>query len=167
MFGPGSNQVPCLIPCAIDQDPYFRLTRDVAGPLKYAKPALIHARFLDALQGPGSKMSASVESTSILVGDSPKKILSKVNQYAFSGGRETLEEHRAKGGNPDVDVPYQYLKFFLEVSQQQASTHPNWVDDFKSDDELEQIRQDYKAGKLLTSEIKKMYVLPCYRRRSF
>lgn len=26
-----------------------------------------------------------------------------------------MEEHREKGGNPDVDVPYQYLKFFLEV----------------------------------------------------
>lgn len=27
-----------------------------------------------------------------------------------------LEEHRAKGGNPDVDVSYQYLRFFLKVS---------------------------------------------------
>jgi tryptophanyl-tRNA synthetase len=116
VFGPDSDQIPCLIPCAIDQDPYFRLTRDVANQLKYAKPALIHARFLDALQGPGSKMSASVEASSILVRDSPKTILKKINSYAFSGGRETLEEHRAKGGNPDVDVPYQYLKFFLEVS---------------------------------------------------
>lgn len=116
MFGPDSNQIPCLIPCAIDQDPYFRLTRDVASQLKYAKPALLHARFLDALQGPGSKMSASVESSSILVGDDPKKILSKVNQHAFSGGQATVEEHRAKGGNPDVDVSFQYLRFFLEVS---------------------------------------------------
>ncbi|RFU25949.1 hypothetical protein B7463_g10381, partial [Scytalidium lignicola] len=138
MFGPDSNEIPCLIPCAIDQDPYFRLTRDVASQLKYAKPSLIHARFLDALQGPGSKMSASIESSSILVRDNPKTILNKINKYAFSGGRETLEEHREKGGNPDIDVPYQYLKFFLE-----------------SDEELEQIRQDYKSGKLLTGEIKK------------
>lgn len=117
VFGPESSQVPCLIPCAIDQDPYFRLTRDVASQLKYAKPALIHARFLDALQGPGSKMSASVEASAILVLDSPKTILKKINQFAFSGGRETVEEHRAKGGNPEVDVSYQYLKFFLDVSQ--------------------------------------------------
>jgi tryptophanyl-tRNA synthetase len=115
MFGPDANHIPCIIPCAIDQDPYFRLTRDVASQLKYAKPALIHARFLDALQGPGSKMSASVDSSSILVTDSAKKISSKINRFAFSGGQETVEEHRAKGGNPDVDVPYQYLKFFLEV----------------------------------------------------
>jgi tryptophanyl-tRNA synthetase len=87
----------------------------VASQLGYAKPALIHARFLDALQGPGSKMSASIESSSILVRDSPKQISTKIKQYAFSGGQETLEEHRAKGGDPDVDVSYQYLRFFLEV----------------------------------------------------
>jgi tryptophanyl-tRNA synthetase len=116
VFGPDSNQIPCLIPCAIDQDPYFRLCRDVASQLKYAKPALIHARFLDALQGPGSKMSASVESSSILVRDNPKQILTKINKYAFSGGRESVEEHRVKGGDPNIDVSYQYLRFFLSVS---------------------------------------------------
>jgi tryptophanyl-tRNA synthetase len=93
----------------------FAVTRDVAAQLKYSKPALIHARFLDALQGPGSKMSASVDSSAIKLSDTPKQILKKVQTHAFSGGRETLEEHREKGGNPDIDVPYQYLKFFLEV----------------------------------------------------
>ena len=96
--------------------PVFSL-RDVASQLRYAKPALIHARFLDALQGPGSKIPASVEPTSILVRDNPKQILTKINKYAFSGGQETVEEHRKKGGNPNVDIPYQYLKFFLSVSQ--------------------------------------------------
>ncbi|KAG4300545.1 hypothetical protein PCK1_003196, partial [Pneumocystis canis] len=33
--------IPCLIPCAIDQDPYFRLTRDVASRIKRAKPCLL------------------------------------------------------------------------------------------------------------------------------
>jgi tryptophanyl-tRNA synthetase len=99
----------------VDQDPYFRLTRDVAGQLGYAKPSLIHARFLDALQGPGSKMSASDESSSILVRDTPEQISSKIRRYAFSGGGATLEEHRENGGDPEVDVCYQYLRFFMEV----------------------------------------------------
>ena len=30
------------------------------------------------------------------------------------GGQETMEEHRRLGGNPDVDVAYQYLGFFLD-----------------------------------------------------
>lgn len=62
------------IPCAIDQDPYFRMTRDVAQRLHIAKPSLIHARFLDALQGPGSKMSASVDSSAIFMKDTPNQI---------------------------------------------------------------------------------------------
>lgn len=109
-----SAKIPCLIPCAIDQDPYFRLTRDAAVSLKYAKPSLVHMRFLDALQGPGSKMSASDDTSAIFMKDTAKEIKTKVNKYAFSGGRETVEEHREKGGNPDVDVAYQYLQFFLE-----------------------------------------------------
>ncbi|TQS32276.1 hypothetical protein Golomagni_07414, partial [Golovinomyces magnicellulatus] len=132
-----TNAIPCLIPCAIDQDPYFRLTRDCAVSMKCAKPALIHMRFLDALQGPGSKMSASDETSAIFMSDTAKQIKTKVNKYAFSGGRETLEEHREKGGNPDIDVAYQYLSFFMD-------------DDAK----LKQIGDDYRSGKLLTGELK-------------
>lgn len=59
-------------------------------------------------------MSASVESSSVVLRDSP--ISKKIKQDAFSGGQETLEQHRALGGDPDVDVSYQYLRFFLDVS---------------------------------------------------
>ena len=48
----GENKsVPCLIPCAIDQDPYFRMTRDVAPRVGFPKPALLHSTFFPALQG--------------------------------------------------------------------------------------------------------------------
>lgn len=72
--------IPCLIPCAIDQDPYFRLTRDCAAGLHYAKPALIHMRFLDALQGPGSKMSASDATSAIFLTDTEKQVKTKINK---------------------------------------------------------------------------------------
>ncbi len=52
----GEN-VPALIPAAIDQDPYWRVTRDIAQKLGYYKPAQIHCRFLPGL-GAGGKMSA-------------------------------------------------------------------------------------------------------------
>ena len=48
----------------------------------------------------------------------------QVNKHAFSGGRDTIEEHRQFGGNCDVDVSFMYLTFFLE-----------------DDDRLEQIRK--------------------------
>ena len=46
----GVQDIRCLIPCAIDQDPYFRMTRDVAPRLKMHKPSLIMSRFFPALQ---------------------------------------------------------------------------------------------------------------------
>ena len=113
IFGEVTN-IPCLIPCAIDQDPYFRLTRDVAQKLKYPKPSLLHAKFFPALQGPQTKMSASDPNSSIYMTDTQNQIKNKINKHGFSGGQETEEEHRRLGGNPDVDVSYQYLSFFLE-----------------------------------------------------
>lgn len=119
IFGTKTD-IPCLIPCAIDQDPYFRLTREVAPRLKYKKPALIHAKFIPSLLGAQSKMSASVNSTSIFMTDTAKMIKDKINKYAFSGGQTTVEEHRELGGDPDVDVSYQYLTFFLEDDEELA-----------------------------------------------
>ncbi|XKL59076.1 hypothetical protein PGB90_000092 [Kerria lacca] len=133
------NKVPCLIPCAIDQDPYFRMTRDVAPKLNCCKPSLIHATFFPALQGAGSKMSASEVNSAIFLTDTPKQIKNKINKYAFSGGQTTVEEHRAKGGDCTVDVAYQYLTFFLE-----------------DDEKLETIRKAYSSGEMLTGELKKI-----------
>lgn len=117
IFGEVSN-IPCLIPCAIDQDPYFRLTRDVAQKLKYPKPMLIHSKFFPALQGPQTKMSASDVNSSIYMTDTASQIKNKINRHGFSGGQETEEEHRRLGGNPDVDVSYQYLSFFMEDDEE-------------------------------------------------
>jgi len=132
------KNISCLIPCAIDQDPYFRMTRDVAPKLHYLKPALIHSSFFPALQGAHSKMSASDVNSSIFLTDTPSQIKNKINKYAFSGGGATVEEHRKNGGNCDTDISFQYLKFFLE-----------------DDQKLEQIRKDYISGRLLTGDLKK------------
>lgn len=119
IFGERTD-VPCLIPCAIDQDPYFRQTRDVTSRLKLQKPSLIHAKFLPALQGAGTKMSASNVNSSVYMSDTPKQIKDKINKHAFSGGRETLEEHRKLGGIPEVDVAFQFLGFFVDSDDEMA-----------------------------------------------
>ncbi|MFH0962242.1 MAG: tryptophan--tRNA ligase [archaeon] len=133
------KEVPVLIPAAIDQDPYWRVARDVAPKLGYPKPAAIHCRFLPGLEQ-GGKMSSS-EGAAIYTTDSPKEIRAKIMKYAFSGGQPTVEEHRKLGGNPDIDVPYQYLTFFEE-----------------SDSRLKQIHDNYRSGKLLTGEMKQLLV---------
>lgn len=136
IFGKKKN-VPCLIPQAIDQDPYFRMTRDIAKRLKYEKPACIHAKFFPAITGLTGKMSASLANTTIYLSDDPKQIKNKIKKYAFSGGGETLEEHKLNGANLDVDISYQFLRFFLE-----------------DDEELARIGEEYKAGRMMTGEIK-------------
>ncbi|XP_042304037.1 tryptophan--tRNA ligase, cytoplasmic [Sceloporus undulatus] len=135
------EDIQCLIPCAIDQDPYFRMTRDVAPRIGYPKPALLHSVFFPALQGAQTKMSASDPNSSIFLTDTPKQIKTKINKHAFSGGKDTIEEHRKYGGNCEVDVSYMYLTFFLE-----------------DDDRLEQIKQAYTSGALLTGELKKTLI---------
>lgn len=42
----------------------------------------------------------------------------QINKHAFSGGKATIEEHRALGGDCSVDIAYQYLTFFLEDDEQ-------------------------------------------------
>lgn len=140
IFGNKTN-VPCLIPCGIDQDPYFRLTRKINPPLGFLKPALIHSSFFPALQGSGTKMSASSPNSAIFLNDTIKQVKKKINKYAFSGGGETKEEHEAKGGDCVVDVAYQYLTFFME-----------------DDAELERIRVEYTAGRMSTGEIKAILI---------
>jgi len=143
IFGtsPGVRNIPCLIPCAIDQDPYFRQCRDNAEKMKYKKPSIIHSIFLPALQGPGSKMSASVDSSAIFLTDTPNQIKNKINRFAFSGGQDTAEKQRELGGNTKADVPFQYLTFFME-----------------DDEELARIKKAYESGEMMTGEIKQICI---------
>ncbi|XP_063682480.1 tryptophan--tRNA ligase, cytoplasmic-like [Bolinopsis microptera] len=137
----GNRKVPCLIPCAIDQDPYFRMTRDVAPRLSLPKPALLHSTFLPALQGAQTKMSSSEVNSAVEVCDTANQIKKKINKYAFSGGKVSVEEHREFGGDTSVDVSFKYLTFFEE-------------DDAK----LAQIKGDYESGAMLTGELKKLLI---------
>ncbi|MFC1681992.1 tryptophan--tRNA ligase [Nanoarchaeota archaeon] len=132
------KKIPCLIPLAIDQDPHFRIARDVYPKLGYDKPAIIHSMFLPPLTGVKGKMSSTESKVAILTTDTPKQVETKIKKYAFSGGQATLEEHRKKGGNPDIDVSFQYLKMFFE---------PN-------DKKLEEIYRLYKQGEMTTGELK-------------
>ena len=125
----------CLIPCAIDQDPYFRMTRDVAHKLVHkdhplgGKPSLIHSKFFPPLQGAMGKMSSSNENSAIFLTDTPEQIEEKIKKHAFSGGRETKAEQQQFGADLETDVSYQWLRFFLE-----------------DDDELAAIGESYGSG---------------------
>ncbi len=132
--------VMTFIPVGVDQDPHIRIARGMANRFKNYKflpIASTYHMFLPGLKG-GGKMSSSDENSFIAMTDSPKEVERKIKKYAFSGGKDTVDEHRKKGGNPDVDVSFQYLKFFFEPD----------------DKKLKQIEDDYRSGKMLTSELK-------------
>ena len=134
---------PCLIPHAVDQDPHFRISRDVIPRLGYYKPASIECIFLPGLGGitEQGKMSSSNEKSTIYTIDDKETVKRKINKYAFSGGRETVEKHRKLGGIPEIDVSYQWLTFFEE-----------------DDDKLKKIHDDYKDGRLLSGELKQILI---------
>ena len=73
------NNILVFSASILDQDPYFRMTRDVAPRLGARKPALIHSTFIPALQGARSKMSGSDPTSSIFLTDTPKQIKTKVS----------------------------------------------------------------------------------------
>ncbi|MCX6748738.1 MAG: tryptophan--tRNA ligase, partial [Candidatus Pacearchaeota archaeon] len=138
------KNIPCLIPLAVDQDPHFRVARDVYPKLGFYKPSIIHGIFLPPLSGISGKMDSSGkgDTEAILTTDSPEEVKNKINKYAFSGGQATIEEHRKKGGNPDVDVSFQYLKMFFEPD----------------DKKLADIEKKYRSGEMLTSELKECLI---------
>ncbi len=122
-IGQGRN-VPCIIPCGIDQDPHFRITRDVAPLLGYYKPALLHNKLLPSLQGFGAKMSSSQPETVIFASDGEKEVKKKIGN-ALTGGRATVEEQRRLGANPDICVVYSNYQFIFEPDEE----HLRYVQD--------------------------------------
>lgn len=138
----GTKPIYCLVPMAIDQAPYFRMARDVHKKLKSPKPAVIHSRFLPGLQGPNGKMSSTStnsENATLFLNMNRDDIIKTIQRYAYSGGRDTIKEHRLKGGDIRIDVCYQYLCYFMD-----------------SDQELKNIAREYSSGQLLSGELKKI-----------
>lgn len=130
----------CLIPCAIDQDPFFRLTRHIAPKLRAPKPAVIHSKFLPGLQSARGKMASSDPNDAIFISDSDRIIAKKI-RAAVSGAPKTLDELREKGANLEEDVAFQYLCVFDH-----------------DDERLERIRQDYSAGRIGTGDVKNILI---------
>ena len=89
----------------------------------------------------GDKMSSSKPKTTIFLDDEIAAVEKKIKR-AFSGGQPTIEEHRRLGGNPDIDVAYQYMMYFFE----------------NDDDYLHEINQQYRSGSLLAGEMKQLCV---------
>ncbi|MEX0932854.1 MAG: tryptophan--tRNA ligase [Candidatus Pacearchaeota archaeon] len=131
-----------ITPVGFDQLPHANFTRDIASRMKFQMPGFTFNKLIPGLKGVNSKMSSSDKESYISFDDSEKEIERKIKKYAFSGGRETLKEHREKGGVPENDVSFQYLKFLFE----------------EDDKKLQEIYNSYKEGILLTGELKEILI---------
>ncbi len=139
IFGKQQN-VRCLVAYAVDQDPFFRLSRDVASSINSLKPTSIIGQFLPSLTGK-SKMSTTQSekgpTTTIFLTDTPDQVRDKIKKHAFSGGRDTAKLHKELGANLEVDISYQWLRFFEE-----------------DDSKLEYVTKEYGSGRMFTKEVK-------------
>ena len=75
-------------------------------------------------------MSSSDKNSAIFLTNTAAEIEKKIKEHAFSGGRETRKLQEELGADLEIDVSYQWLRFFLE-----------------DDSELERIGKEYGSGK--------------------
>lgn len=135
------ERMPGIIPVGIDQDPHIRLTRDIARrtkqKYKFFLPSGIYHKYTPSLDG-SLKMSKSRPMGNIDLPEDIKSVKHKL-MNALTGGRDTVEEQKKKGGQPEKCMIFEMYKQHL----------------IEDDKELQQIYDDCKAGKLLCGEDKK------------
>jgi tryptophanyl-tRNA synthetase len=125
-----------LVPIGPDEDAHFRIARDIAGRLGIPKPSAIHLKFIPGTDG---KKASKSRNNAIFLNDSSNELKNKCNK-SFSGGKETIEEHRKFGGNPELDISCQYLSSFIY-----------------SEEQSEELFSKYRKGELLSGEVKKIF----------
>ncbi len=138
------KQGTVIVPSATKRDmnkiriELLKLERSLGG-MGLLTPSSTYHHFAVGLTG--QKMSSSKPKTTIFLDDDIQTITKKIKK-AYSGGQSTIEEHRRLGGNPDIDVAYQYMMYFFE----------------HDDKHLAEINSDYRNGKLLAGEMKQLCI---------
>ena len=126
-----------LVACAIDQDPFFVLTRRISGCLGKKKPGVIHTTFVPALKGCHLKMSSSNPENGVIELMDNENAVQKKIKSAVSGGCKTLSDFQRSGGNKHTDVSYNILKYVL-----------------RDEDTYTQIGKEYCEGGLSSGALK-------------
>ncbi len=132
------GKMPSVTGIGLDQDPHAKITRDISKRLLYdiETPSFVYFQHQSGLQQ-GKKMSSSEPDTAIFLDDKPEDVKRKINR-SFTGGKDTVEEQRQKGGNPDICKVYELYKFH----------HPD-------SNFVQQTYNQCKCGSLLCGEDKK------------
>ena len=101
----------CVIICGVDQDPFFRLARNLAKKLGYKPPIVLYTKNVPGLDG-SEKMSTSIPSSNpIFLSDSMETIKNKIFSIKKVGAG-TLDELFEYGANLESDTIVQLIKLF-------------------------------------------------------
>ncbi len=131
---------PVLVPVGADQDPHIRLSRDLASRYHeeygFVPPSAIYHRLMLSLEG-SDKMSKRSAETLLTLDDGVKDASRKIST-AFTGGRDTVEEQRRLGANPDICPVFDLYRFHFA----------------RDDEHVERVRRECKGGTRLCGECK-------------
>ncbi|MBD3361687.1 tryptophan--tRNA ligase [Candidatus Woesearchaeota archaeon] len=134
------KKMPGIIPVGIDQDPHIRLARDIVARVKskygFVPVSSIYHKFTPSLDG-AIKMSKSKPESCIELPEDPKTVCKKIKR-AKTGGKDTVEEQRKKGGKPEQCIIFEMFKQHL----------------IENDKKLNIIYEECKKGKILCGENK-------------
>ena len=118
----------------------MRLMRDIVRRTKaefgFRPPASVYHKFTPSLDG-SLKMSKSVPESCIEIPEDPESVERKVWK-ALTGGRGSLAEQRAKGGQPERCVVFELFKQHL----------------IENDRELDRIYEECRSGARICGECK-------------
>ncbi len=119
------GSMPTVTPIGADQAPHARLTRDIArkeflqNDFKFVLPSFTYHKMLMGIDG-SDKMSKSIPMSVFTMDESPKDIHKKINN-ALTGGRDTAQEQREKGANPDACRVMDLFRFLFEPDDKALS----------------------------------------------
>lgn len=131
--------MPSITGIGIDQDSHAKMTRDLAKrlPHSFVLPSFIYFKHQQGLME-GTKMSSSEPDTAIFLDDDEREVKRKIGK-AFTGGRDTIEEQKEKGGRPGICRIFEIYTFHQPDDQ--------FMDD---------IEKRCRAGGLVCGECKKL-----------
>ncbi|MBI4449295.1 tryptophan--tRNA ligase [Candidatus Woesearchaeota archaeon] len=135
LFPQMDQRMPGIIPVGIDQDPHLRLTRDICHRTNekygFVAPSAIYHKYTPSLDG-DLKMSKSKPESCVELPEPVNAVLKKVKR-AKTGGRDTEDEQRKKGGIPEICMIFEMYKQHL----------------IEDDKELDKVYKDCTKGELL------------------
>lgn len=98
----------CVVVAGFDQDPFFRLTSDLARHLNLPKPIVLYTKNIPGLDSSDKMTTSNPSSVPIFLSDSFDVILQKVKRVKHVGAG-SLDDLFEKGADLTIDLPYNFL----------------------------------------------------------